>query len=152
MYLTGSSGKSQRAGRPEKELQREHWWAQYSSYQGLCYWCTIEHLSAPSMSPVRRCLHLLIMHVYPAAVEVSRGWASALGGWAEQVQGDHQPAESWDQPSEREARRGHSARGTASAVQTLTHLQWFCKNSQGKCKIFALCGVHGIVDNYSKYN
>lgn len=49
MYLTGSSGKSQRAGRPEKKLQREHWWAQYSSYQGLCYWCTTAHLRHQSV-------------------------------------------------------------------------------------------------------
>lgn len=52
---------------------------------------------------------------------MSRGRASALGGRAEQVPGNHQPAENWDRPPEREAWRGHCAPGTTPAVQAHTH-------------------------------
>lgn len=48
--------------------------------------------------------------------KVSRRWASPLGRRAEQIQGDHQPAESWDRPPERKAGRGHRTPGTASTV------------------------------------
>lgn len=48
-----------------------------------------------------------------AVVKVSRRRASALGGRAEQVQGDDQPAESRDRAAERKAGRDHGAAGAA---------------------------------------
>lgn len=63
-----------------------------------------------------------LISVCCSVVKVSGGRASTLGGRAEQVQGDHQPAESWDRPPEGKAGGDHGARGSASTVQTHTLL------------------------------
>lgn len=61
--------------------------------------------------------NLRLTRMFDSLVKVSRGRAAAVGGWADQIQGDHKPAEGWDWPAERKTGRGHCAPRAAWTVK-----------------------------------